>query len=61
MEITSSQGKKRDSMKIASLLNKRNPTNSNVQQHKKPQRELTHIKINDKNTFKAESIKSETC
>ena len=43
-------------MKIASLLNKRNPTRVNVQKLKKAQQELTHSKKN-KNTFKMRSMK----
>ena len=42
-----------DNIRIVSLLNKRNPTNANAQ------RELTHTKKNNKNTFKIKS-KSET-
>ena len=48
--------KKWGNIKIASLLNKRNPTNANVQKLKKAQRELTHSR---KNTFKAKSIEKE--
>ena len=37
-------------MKIATLLNKRNPANVSMQKFKKSQREQTHTKKN-KNTF----------
>ena len=48
--------KKRESIKIASLLNERNPANANAEKRKKAQRELTLIKKSKKNTFKVESI-----
>ena len=38
---------KQDNVKIASFLNKRNPTNTNAQKLKKDQRELTHTKKNN--------------
>ena len=52
--------KKRNNLKIASLLYKRNPTNANAQKFKKAQRELIHTKKKNKNTFKVRSIKLET-
>ena len=47
-------------VKIASLLNKRNPTNADAQELKKAQRQQSQTKKSIKNTFKAKSIKSET-
>ena len=45
-------------MKIVFLLNKRNPTNTNVQKLKKAHRELKHSKKNKKNTCLARSMKA---
>ena len=38
------------------MINKRNPTNANEQKLKKAQRELTHTKKRNTNTFKARSV-----
>ena len=48
--------KKQNCIKIASLLNKRNPTNAKAQKVKKAKRKLTHTKKNNKNIFKVRSI-----
>ena len=48
-----------DNMKIAFLLNKRKPINTNAQKLKKAQRELIQTKKNNKNIFKDRSIKQE--
>ena len=60
MRVNSSLGKQ-DTMKKASLLNKRNPMSTSVEKLKKTQRELKHNKKNknNTNTFKAKLLKAE--
>ena len=54
MGVTRSLEKIRSHENKPSLINRRNPTNANVQKCK-AQRELTNTKKNNKNTFKAKS------